>query len=70
VPHTAFQLPLPFVGTWKEIFNTDAEDFGGTDQGNLGEVHAVAKPHYGRPASAEMMVPPFGTVWLEFQAGN
>jgi 1,4-alpha-glucan branching enzyme len=70
VPHTAFQLPLPFVGTWKEIFNTDAEDFGGTDQGNLGAVHAVAKPHYGRPASAEMMVPPFGTVWLEFQAGS
>jgi 1,4-alpha-glucan branching enzyme len=23
VPHTAFQLPLPFVGTWKEIFNTE-----------------------------------------------
>jgi 1,4-alpha-glucan branching enzyme len=67
VPRVSYKIPLPLVGDWKEVLNTDAVEFGGSGQGNLGVVHAKAEPHFARPASAEMLVPPLASVWLEFQ---
>jgi len=64
MPHTQYQLGLPLAGRWREVLNTDAAEYGGSGMGNLGMVHAVPKPWHGRPASATMVVPPLGAVWL------
>lgn len=65
-PREGYRLGLPFVGTWLEILNTDAELYGGSGLGNLGSVQAVADPWHGRPASAAIMLPPMAAVYLYF----
>jgi 1,4-alpha-glucan branching enzyme len=46
------------------VLNTDAELYGGSGVGNLGAVVAQDVPWHGRPASAELRVPPLAAVWL------
>ncbi|MCM3505397.1 1,4-alpha-glucan branching protein GlgB [Curtobacterium sp. ODYSSEY 48 V2] len=55
---------LPAAGTWHEVLNTDATEYGGSGVGNMGSVTADETPWAGRPASAHLVVPPLGAVWL------
>jgi 1,4-alpha-glucan branching enzyme len=48
----------------REALNTDAACYGGTNGGNLGGVEAVAVPACGLPFSAEVALPPLGTIFL------
>ncbi|WP_062386318.1 1,4-alpha-glucan branching protein GlgB [Demequina iriomotensis] len=64
VPHERYALPLPLAGGWDEVFNTDAEAYGGSGVGNLGHVEAHARTMHGFPAVAEIRVPPLGAVVL------
>ncbi len=64
VPRGDYRLPLPAPGRWREILNTDSHDYGGSGLGNFGAVHANPEPWGGRPASARMMVPPLGALYL------
>ncbi|MGO4782582.1 1,4-alpha-glucan branching protein GlgB [Cryobacterium sp. W22_MBD10_FK3] len=66
-PHTGYRVGLPQAGVWEEILNTDAENFGGSGVGNLGEVTAFAEPWAGRPASATLTLPPLGALWLRLR---
>jgi 1,4-alpha-glucan branching enzyme len=63
-PQEGYRLGLPRPGTWREVINTDAHDYGGSGVGNLGQVHADPTPWHGQPASASLRVPPLGAVWL------
>ena len=62
-PHEGYRIGLPAGGTWREIINTDAEVYTGSGVVN-GTVTAEDVPWHGRPHSAELRVPPLGTVWL------
>ncbi|GDY33842.1 1,4-alpha-glucan branching protein GlgB [Gandjariella thermophila] len=64
VPHHDYRVGLPQPGRWREILNTDAEDYGGSGVGNLGGVDAEEKPWHGRPYSAVLQLPPAGVLWL------
>jgi 1,4-alpha-glucan branching enzyme len=66
VPRPAYRIGLPYAGRWREILNTDAGDYGGAGIGNAGAVMATSHPSHGFPASAEVMVPPLATIYLEF----
>ncbi|HKI85696.1 MAG TPA: 1,4-alpha-glucan branching protein GlgB [Thermoanaerobaculia bacterium] len=59
-----YRLGVPVAGTWSEILNTDAEAYGGTGQGNLGEVEAAPAPRHGRPHSLTLTLPPLAAVFL------
>jgi 1,4-alpha-glucan branching enzyme len=61
-----YRLGLPTEGSWQEVLNTDAADYGGSGVGNLGEVLAEGTGWHGRPASATITLPPLATVWLRF----
>jgi 1,4-alpha-glucan branching enzyme len=61
-PHKAYRLGFPEAGLYREIFNSDAEMFGGSNMGNGGVVNVEARPSHGRPASAELIIPPLGVV--------
>jgi 1,4-alpha-glucan branching enzyme len=63
-PHENYRLGLPFAGRWREVINTDAMVYGGSNVGNLGAVHADEVPWHGLPASAALRVPPLGALWL------
>jgi 1,4-alpha-glucan branching enzyme len=58
-----YDVPLPMEGKWREIINTDAETYGGSGKGNLGEITAHRQPS-GRVVGT-LVLPPLGTIWLE-----
>ncbi len=64
VPRDSHRIPLPFAGNWKEVLNTDASEFGGSGLGNLGQIVADEVEMHGRPASANVVIPPLATVWF------
>jgi 1,4-alpha-glucan branching enzyme len=66
-PHTGYRVGLPFAGVWDEILNTDAQTFGGSGMGNLGQVTATEQPWTGRPASALVTLPALAGVWLRLR---
>jgi 1,4-alpha-glucan branching enzyme len=57
-----YVLPLPRAGRWREAINTDAREYGGSGKGNLGAIHANNNPTHGKPASAEVTLPPLATL--------
>jgi 1,4-alpha-glucan branching enzyme len=63
-PHSNYRVGLPFAGRWEELLNTDATAFGGSGVGNLGIIEALDEPWAGRPASAEIVLPPLSGLWL------
>ncbi len=65
IPRTGFRVGLPKAGTYKEVINTDAETYGGTNVGNMGQVVAEKTPWHGLDHSAMITLPPLGTVWLQ-----
>ena len=66
-PVGSYRVGLPFAGNWDELLNTDAVEFGGSGVGNLGVVVARDEPYAGRPASAELTLPPLAALWLKLR---
>ena len=56
---------MPEAGEYREIFNSDAAMFGGSNVGNGGFVKAEPTASHGRPASALLSIPPLGAVFLK-----
>jgi 1,4-alpha-glucan branching enzyme len=65
VRHEGYRLGLPFEGEWREIVNTDADVYAGSGVGNMGVVRATEDAWHGQPASATLVLPPSGVLWLE-----
>jgi len=61
-----YRLGVPRSGFYREIINTDAETYGGSNVGNLGGVHSEPVPWMGREHSILIQLPPLGT--LAFKA--
>ena len=59
VPRQGYRVPLPADGTWKEMVNSDALQYGGSGLGNLGAVTA-------ENGGANLTLPPLATIMLEF----
>jgi 1,4-alpha-glucan branching enzyme len=66
-PLDGYRIGLPFAGTWDEILNTDASEYGGSGVGNFGTVVAIDEPWAGRPASAQLTLPPLAGLWLRLR---
>ncbi|MDX2183851.1 MAG: 1,4-alpha-glucan branching protein GlgB [Gemmatimonadaceae bacterium] len=64
VPRTAYPVGLPFAGRWREILNSDAAVYGGSNVGNAGGVDASGPAAHGFDQSALITLPPLATVWL------
>jgi 1,4-alpha-glucan branching enzyme len=62
--HRNFRLGVPDEGSWQELINSDATEFGGSGQGNLGVVEAMPVPAHGRPFSLNLTLPPLGALLL------
>ncbi|MBV9446870.1 MAG: 1,4-alpha-glucan branching protein GlgB [Streptosporangiaceae bacterium] len=70
IPHENYRVGLPQAGRWREVLNTDAGVYGGSGVGNMGAVEAIDEPWHGRPASADIILPPLGVVWLVPDPGD
>ncbi|MGK3116716.1 1,4-alpha-glucan branching enzyme [Candidatus Pantoea formicae] len=51
-------------GGWREVLNTDQQDYHGSDVRNHGVVHTDAIESHGRAQSLSLTLPPLATIWL------
>jgi 1,4-alpha-glucan branching enzyme len=47
VPRQNYRVGVPSEGSWNEVLNSDAKEYGGSGQGNLGRIEAAPIPFYG-----------------------
>ncbi len=65
-----YRIGVPHAGFYREIINTDAETYGGSNVGNLGGLQAADFPWQGRDAFALMIeLPPLATVAFKLGSG-
>ncbi|MPY69648.1 MAG: 1,4-alpha-glucan branching protein GlgB [Alphaproteobacteria bacterium] len=57
-------IGLPQGGWWREVLNTDAAVYGGSNVGNGGGVEAGPEPFHGREWSVELTLPPLAALVL------
>jgi 1,4-alpha-glucan branching enzyme len=65
VPRHNHRVAVSFPGHYREIVNTDAKEYGGSGQGNLGGVSATPVPYHGRSHSLNITLPPLAAVYLK-----
>ncbi len=64
VPRAGYGIGVPRPGFWREVLNTDAEVYGGSNIGNAGGVDTVALPMHGEAQALVLTLPPLATLFL------
>jgi 1,4-alpha-glucan branching enzyme len=67
VQRDTYRVGVPEPGFYREIMNTDAEKYGGTNVGNLGGVHAEAIPWNNLPYSIHVRMPALGVIYFKHE---
>jgi 1,4-alpha-glucan branching enzyme len=62
VPRHGYRFGVPRPGYYREVLNTDAAVYGGSNLGNEGGVWSEAIPAHGRPHSVSVTLPPLAVV--------
>lgn len=65
VPRMNYRIGVPRGGFWREIMNSDAMEYGGSGQGNMGGVEAGLLLCHGHCFSMALTLPPLGIVFLK-----
>jgi 1,4-alpha-glucan branching enzyme len=65
VPRANYRIGVPEAGQWREIMNTDAAIYGGSNMGNGGALSTEETPSHGYPASLVLTLPPLSTLILK-----
>jgi len=64
VPRHGYRLGVPSPGVWREIFNSDAAIYSGSNVGNDGLAVTDSTASHGFPASLALTLPPLATIFL------
>jgi 1,4-alpha-glucan branching enzyme len=64
VPRQNYRVGAPRSNFWRELLNSDAREYGGSGQGNLGSLEAAPVPFHGMPHSLNLTLPPLSAVFL------
>jgi 1,4-alpha-glucan branching enzyme len=67
VTHFTYRVGVSQSGFYREMLNSDAKDYGGSGQGNMGGVEANPVPLHGRPFSLTLNLPPLAALFLKRQ---
>jgi len=65
VPRFHYRIGTPLEGFWREILNSDAKEYGGSGQGNLGGIETEPIPFHGKPHSLSLNLPPLSILFLK-----
>jgi 1,4-alpha-glucan branching enzyme len=68
VPRANYRVGAPCGGFWREILNTDAGEYGGSQMGNFGGVEAAPLPLHGRSHSLTLTLPPLAACFFKCPA--
>ena len=64
VPLYNYRVGAPRSSFWQELLNSDANEYGGSGQGNLGSLEAAPVPFHGMSHSLNLTLPPLSAVFL------
>ena len=64
VPRRDYRVGVPTSGAYRELLNSDASAYGGSNIGNQGRVKSEARPSHGHEQSIALTVPPLGFLLL------
>ncbi len=59
------RVGVPRGGFWIELLNSDAKEYWGSGEGNLGSVEAAPIRFHGRPHSINLTLPPLAAVFFK-----
>jgi 1,4-alpha-glucan branching enzyme len=65
VPRRGYRLGVPLAGHWREVLNSNAAVYGGTDEGNFGGVMSEDIPCHGHAQSLLLNLPPLAAVMMK-----
>ncbi|MEK6569492.1 MAG: alpha amylase C-terminal domain-containing protein, partial [candidate division NC10 bacterium] len=65
VPRFGYRAGVPIGGYYRELLNSDAAIYGGSNLGNIGGTMAEAVPAHGHSFSVVLTLPPLATVVLK-----
>ena len=57
-----YRIGVPAGGYYREIFNSDAKEYGGSGQGNLGGTESTPVPFHGKQHSLCISLPPLSAL--------
>lgn len=67
-PRSNYRVGVPQEGFWREVLNSDAKIYGGSNYGNTGKVEASPASFYGKyDYSLSITLPPLGIVIFKHQ---
>ena len=61
---------MPEAGHYREVINTDAEVYGGSNVGNQGGVDTEDIPTHGYEHSVSLVLPPLACLILKLERGS
>jgi 1,4-alpha-glucan branching enzyme len=65
VPREGYRMGVPAAGYYRELLNSDAECYGGSNMGNGGGVLSEDMPWHGQPFSVVITLPPLAAVFFK-----
>ncbi|MBM2846163.1 MAG: glgB [Bacteroidetes bacterium] len=65
VPRIGYRIGVRNPGVYRELMNSDAETYGGSNLGNGGKVVSDPIPQHGRDHSLSLTLPPLGILFLK-----
>ena len=65
VVHESYRFGVPPKARYEEVFNTDAEEWGGSGVINVGPIMTEHIPSHGEEQSISLRIPPLGAVILQ-----
>lgn len=60
--YESYRIGVPALGTYKEIFNSDAYKYGGSGKGNFVPLNAEKMKWHNQPYNINIQIPPLATV--------
>ena len=67
VPRTGYRIGVREPGMYRELLNSDAAAYGGSNLGNAGQVNAEPVPQHGREHSLVLNLPPLAALFFKRQ---
>ena len=64
IPRVNYGIGVPRPGHWRELLNTDAEVYGGSNMGNSGGIDTVQTQMHGEAQGLFLTLPPLSTVFF------
>jgi 1,4-alpha-glucan branching enzyme len=65
VPRAHYHIGVPHGGYWRELLNSDAALYGGSNLGNSGGAEAELLETYGQPWTLDLTLPPMSVLFLK-----